>query len=134
MLWLGLVASIAIVVGGLVIKRVVLLGFGATGIAVFAYQLIDAAFRGTLWAPVAMLVAGLVFVGLAVFVAVRLPQMSRKKEAALHRVAAAAAIAPGEAQSRRRWPRSQSPHQFRSRPRSSATWAGRSPWAQPSHS
>ena len=82
---------------GLLIKRVVLLGFGGVGICVFAFQLIDATFRGTLWAPVAMLVAGLVFVGAAVFVAVRLPRLSGKAAPVIAPAAAEAELAAGEA-------------------------------------
>ena len=76
-LLLGLVVSVAMLVGSLVVRRMVILGFGAGGVVLFAYQLIDAAFHGTMGAPIAMLFAGLLFVGMAVFVAVRLPRSGR---------------------------------------------------------
>lgn len=76
-LWVGLVASVAMLVASLLIKRMVFLGFGAGGIVVFSFQLIDTAFRGTIGAPIALLVAGLLFVAMSVIVAVMLPWMSR---------------------------------------------------------
>lgn len=76
-LLIGLAVSVAMVVGSIVIKRMVLLGFGAAGIVLYAFQLIDERFAGTIGAPIAMLVAGLLFVGMAVMVALLLPRMSR---------------------------------------------------------
>ncbi|MDP2182150.1 MAG: hypothetical protein Q8K99_06240 [Actinomycetota bacterium] len=73
--WLGIAASVAAIAGSIPLRRGVLLGFGAAGVVMFTLQSVLSFFEGQIAAPILLLVAGVVFIGMAVLVAVLLPKV-----------------------------------------------------------
>ena len=81
-LWLGLAASIVMLAASIPMKRGVLLGFGAAGVVLFAWEIINEIFGSSIAGPIALLVIGVLFVAMAVLVAVLLPRLGRAEPAA----------------------------------------------------
>lgn len=73
--WLGLAISVGMLVASIPLKRYVLLGVGAAGVVINAIQIVMTMFEGAIGGPIVLLVAGVAFVAMAVFVAVALPRM-----------------------------------------------------------
>lgn len=76
-LWLGIALSVAAIVASIPLRRGVLLGFGAAGVVLFAFVYVQAFFQGRIAAPVVLLVSGVLFIAMAVLVAVALPKTRR---------------------------------------------------------
>lgn len=73
--WVGIAVSVAAIVGSIPLKRGVLLGFGAAGVVMFTIQSVMTFFEGQIAAPILLLVAGVVLIGMAVLVAVLFPRV-----------------------------------------------------------
>jgi|GEM_PF-1409373 len=79
-LWAALLAigySVAAIAASIWLKRAILLGFGAIGIMMFTTVTVMEQFAGSAGAPIALLVAGVIFIGLAVMVAKVAPRIRR---------------------------------------------------------
>lgn len=72
---LGLAVSLAGIAASIPLRRGVLLGFGSAGVVLFSFTTVQLFFRGESAAVIALLVAGVVFIVLAVFVARTLPKL-----------------------------------------------------------
>ena len=75
--WLALGVSIAAIVVSVIIKRGVLLGFGAFALVMFSIMTIVTVFEGRIGAPIMMLIVGVVFIIVAVVVALLVPRLRR---------------------------------------------------------
>jgi hypothetical protein len=73
--WAGVALALAMLAASLRLKRGIMLGIGAAGVVLFALQLVTTVFEGAIAGPIGLLVAGVLFIGLAVFVAIALPRM-----------------------------------------------------------
>ena len=80
-LWIALATFAVMVAASIALRRSVLLGFGALGVVVFSSMIVNEAFRGSIGAPIALLITGVVFVAMAVLVGVMLPRMRADSEA-----------------------------------------------------
>lgn len=77
-LWLGLAAAIAFIVASIPLKKSVFLGLGAAGVVMYVWSIIEVVFKGAIGGPLAMLIVGLVFVGMAVLVGVMVPRFEAR--------------------------------------------------------
>ena len=75
---LAILVAIAMVVASILLKQGILLGFGAVGVVLFTFTWIMESFAGQIGAPIALLIAGVIFIAMAVVVAVFLPRMRKK--------------------------------------------------------
>lgn len=80
-LWFGLALAVAAIVVSIRLRRGVLLGFGAAGVVALAVTLVTTLFEGDIAGPIALLVAGVTFIGMAVLVGVLLPRFRAKPPA-----------------------------------------------------
>lgn len=69
-LLLGAAIGIGLLIAGLIRKRGVMLGFGAAGIVMFMPQLTYELFSDSIGAPISLLLAGMLLVGMSVFLMV----------------------------------------------------------------
>ncbi len=72
---LGLVLSFVGIGLSIWLKRGVLLGFGAAGVVIFALRTVQVYFENRVGGPIALLIAGVVFIAMAVFVALVMPRL-----------------------------------------------------------
>ncbi len=73
----GMALSFTFIALSIWLKRGVLLGFGAAGVVLFAFAGVQTYFEGRVGGPIALLIAGVVFIAMAVLVAVVLPRLRR---------------------------------------------------------
>lgn len=74
-LWMGLAIAVVMIATSIVLRRGTMLGFGAAGVVLYASRVVSMLFGGRIGAPIMLLVMGVVFIGMAVLVAVVLPRM-----------------------------------------------------------
>jgi hypothetical protein len=74
----GLAASLGLLGASAVLRRGVVLGFGAAGVVVFVPWLLSSLFGKTIGVPIAVLVTGVLLVAMAVMVAFVLPRIRRR--------------------------------------------------------
>lgn len=72
--WLAIAIAVAGIVAAIYFRRGVLLGLGALAVAIFSISTVMGLFGRRLAAPIVLLVAGVVFIALAVMLAVVLPK------------------------------------------------------------
>lgn len=80
-MWLGLAIAVALIVASIALRRGVMLGFGAAGVVWYAFRAVERLFEGRIGAPIMLLIVGVIFIGMAVLVAVVLPKMRRQPSA-----------------------------------------------------
>ncbi len=83
--WLGVGLAVLAIVASVLLRRGVLLGFGAFGLVVMSMQAIMVHFQGRIAAPFLLLIMGVVFIVVAVMVAVLMPRMRRGASERPHR-------------------------------------------------
>lgn len=76
-LYLGLALSVTSIAASIWLKRGVMLGVGAAGVVLFSFAAATSLFEGQAAAPVILLITGVIFIAMAVLVAVMLPRMRR---------------------------------------------------------
>lgn len=74
---LGIAYGVVAIIASIRLKRAILLGFGALAVMTFTVATVVERFARSGGAPIALLVTGVVFIGLAVFVAKVAPRMRR---------------------------------------------------------
>lgn len=79
---LGIALAVIALAVSIALKRGVLLGFGAAAIVIFSFMTVQQHFSGQVGAVVALLVAGVMFIAMAVLVAVMLPKMRKQQSLA----------------------------------------------------
>ena len=86
--WLGMAFAVAAIVASIRFKRGIMLGFGAAAVVLFAFSWTQMVYEGRLAGPVILLVTGVVFIAMAVLVAVMLPRLKgtppRERATPLH--------------------------------------------------
>jgi len=80
--WLALGLAAAAIVVSVIIRRGVLLGFGASALVMFSITTIMTVFEGRIAAPILILIIGVVLIVVAVAVALLMPRMRRGREGA----------------------------------------------------
>ncbi|NTU70696.1 MAG: hypothetical protein HGB10_02595 [Coriobacteriia bacterium] len=92
-LWVGLAATAALVIFGVVAHRGIELGFGAAGVLTFSNSLVQFLFPNSIAGPLVMMAGGLVFVGGAIFIVMRRSAAEKTARLAAQREAAPGAVA-----------------------------------------
>lgn len=76
----GLVGALALIGASIPLRKGVMLGFGAAGVVMFMPQLVQAVFPTAIGAPIVLLIAGVLLIGMSVLTAIMLPRMHKHEE------------------------------------------------------
>lgn len=91
--WLGFAVSIGLVVLGVLLRKYVMLGFGAAGIVAFAVELLTEVFDIGMGTPVALLAASVILICLAAYAVTRITTAEKPAERIATEVAGYAGVA-----------------------------------------
>lgn len=91
--WLGIAVSLALIIGGALIRRYLVLGMGAAGLVGFAIQLVVSVLEIGMATPVAFLVVGLALLAAAAWLSLRFASAEKPAARILAEIAGYAGVA-----------------------------------------